>query len=855
MIAIKNLTKVYKSKRSEVRALDDITFSLPDKGMVFIVGKSGSGKSTLLNMISGLDDFTSGEIIADGNHLSTMTHKCREKYLSSYIGYIFQDYRLIEDFTVAQNIELAMDISGTEGSVSAHLSDVGLEGYESRFPRELSGGQKQRVAIARALAKRPKVILADEPTGNLDKATTKEILELLKRISKQTLVLIVSHNLRDADEHADRIIELSDGHIVQDQIRIADYDNSFSVKDGVVTLPHHRDLTEDEISTLLEEVKGSATIVQNTGGFHKADQPEDVGAKAELSNRRMSGRNLFKMFSIFFRRRIASKLTAVLLAAIMLSVYYVIQAITLFDTNTAILNTLVNTDSYGVIVQTSHVTRTNGKLVGHIPEEKMTSISDAYDGEVYKLYTEFIFCYEMLTSETNVTSTKNLAGFYNLSTYGVLNTTEEYAAQVLGVDELEVLAGDLYKTGYGHVITDYVADGIIAYSRGKYKTYDDIIGEYKTYKKTSYINAVINTNYEEEHKWIKDTILGSSGASTDNHISGTDQRYIDYVSDITERYGITYNFNPDYERDISEYYNTYEKSVIHVLFTCGRVSSTSEEVHVLRVPDNEYGLERGEIAMGANLYESMFETTLSEEDIANFQPTSVLISQYESYGANSMAVNKTMTIKTLVPNDDYITVNDETFQDMLDFDIHVSSIYLDDPAKAVEVKDVIEGEHLEIYSAKVNDIQYVERCIEVFGKFLKITMIFVLIAAVIYLVKFGVKSIRSNIYEIGVIKAMGGMRGDISRIFISQSLLIGAGILAVTYLGMHIGAFVADKIFVSSLQMATGAHLYGVKTVDFYLGVALVDLAISLLVILVSAVISTRSIDKLNLISILKAKE
>ena len=209
MIVVKNLTKVYKTRGRDVRALNNVSFTLPDTGMVFIVGKSGSGKSTLLNLISGLDKFSSGQIIAGGNPLDGMTSKMREKYLSSYIGYIFQDYRLIEDFTVQQNVALAADISDSKRSPEEYIRLVGLEGYENRLPKELSGGQKQRVAIARALVKNPKVILADEPTGNLDQATTKEILHILKAISKNTLVVIVSHNLRDADEYADRIIELA----------------------------------------------------------------------------------------------------------------------------------------------------------------------------------------------------------------------------------------------------------------------------------------------------------------------------------------------------------------------------------------------------------------------------------------------------------------------------------------------------------------------------------------------------------------------------------------------------------------------------------------------------------------------
>ena len=324
---------------------------------------------------------------------------------------------------------------------------------------------------------------------------------------------------------------------------------------------------------------------------------------------------------------------------------------------------------------------------------------------------------------------------------------------------------------------------------------------------------------------------------------------------MTERYGITYNFNPNYKTDIADYYNTYDCTVFNAICTNGKVSSAMRELTMFRVHDNKYSLERGEIVLGSQAYTALFKTKLTEEQIANFQPVQITISQYESEAETQAVISKTVTLKAIEPNSSSIKVNDETFRDFMDFDIYTYSVYLDDPSKADEAIKVVDQEHLEICSAKVSGPRYVERCIEVFGKFLKITMVFVLIAAIIFLVKFGVKSIRSNIYEIGVIKAMGGMRGDISKIFISQSLLVGIGILAVTYLGMHIGAFVADKIFIASLEMAIGAHLYGIKTVAFYPGAAFIVLVISLLVILVSAVISTKSIDKLNLISILKAKE
>jgi ABC-type lipoprotein release transport system permease subunit len=200
-------------------------------------------------------------------------------------------------------------------------------------------------------------------------------------------------------------------------------------------------------------------------------------------------------------------------------------------------------------------------------------------------------------------------------------------------------------------------------------------------------------------------------------------------------------------------------------------------------------------------------------------------------------------------------VNENTFNDLYIYVHYPCSLYLDNPGKVSSIRSIIVEEGLEIFSGKVGNLRYIERCFEIFGSFLEISMFLVLIAAAFYLVNFGIKSIRSNIYEIVVIKAMGGISGDIAKIFISQSLVIGVGILIVTFVGMHIGPKIANELFMATLKSATGADFYGITAIDFHLEFALMDLAISLGVILVSSLVSTISIDRLNLISILKAKE
>lgn len=218
MLELKAITKTYQAKRVKVEALKGITLTLPERGMTFIVGKSGSGKSSLLNILGGLDAPTSGDMVVDGTSVKMFKAKEYDAYRNDYVGFVFQEYNLIDSLTVAENVELALNLHGEKDreAVERVLSRVELEGYGERKVSTLSGGQKQRVAIARALIKEPKLLIADEPTGALDSETGAKLFLLLKELSKEILVVVVSHDLDFAREYGDRIIELSDGKIVND---------------------------------------------------------------------------------------------------------------------------------------------------------------------------------------------------------------------------------------------------------------------------------------------------------------------------------------------------------------------------------------------------------------------------------------------------------------------------------------------------------------------------------------------------------------------------------------------------------------------------------------------------------------
>ncbi|MGV3161308.1 cell division ATP-binding protein FtsE [Corynebacterium sp. 32222D000AT] len=220
MITFENVTKVYPT--STRPALDDVSFRIEDGEFVFLIGPSGSGKSTFLQLMVRETNLSSGQIHFDNFHVNAL--KGREiNRLRQSIGYVFQDFRLLPKLNVYQNVAFALEVIGKkkhriDKAVPEVLEMVGLGSKAHRMPNELSGGEQQRVAVARAFVNRPKLVLADEPTGNLDPATATEIMTLLSKINRRgTTVIMSTHNARAVNEARQRVLELSNGKLVRDE--------------------------------------------------------------------------------------------------------------------------------------------------------------------------------------------------------------------------------------------------------------------------------------------------------------------------------------------------------------------------------------------------------------------------------------------------------------------------------------------------------------------------------------------------------------------------------------------------------------------------------------------------------------
>jgi len=226
MLKIKNLRKIYKIGKHQVVALDNISFDLPNGKLVAIVGPSGCGKTTMMNLIGALDADFEGDVVVNGKSLKAAAEKEIDTYRKNTVGFIFQQFNLLNSLTSIQNVEIALDLSGTskENKIKKArnlLSMVGLTDQTGKKVNLLSGGQRQRVAIARALANDPEMILADEPTGALDVKTGEQVMELLKEISKEKLVLMVTHAPDLAEAYADLIVKMEDGKVISIDENIA----------------------------------------------------------------------------------------------------------------------------------------------------------------------------------------------------------------------------------------------------------------------------------------------------------------------------------------------------------------------------------------------------------------------------------------------------------------------------------------------------------------------------------------------------------------------------------------------------------------------------------------------------------
>ena len=891
MIKVQDLTKIYKSKnRTNCMALDHVSFTLEDSGMVFVLGKSGSGKSTLLNLLGGLDEFEEGEIFFENERLSKFTKYDFYDYRCRHIGFVFQDFHLLEELTVEENIALVLDLESAEHGdlITNALQKVGLSEYASRYPRELSGGQKQRVAMARAIVKNPEVILCDEPTGNLDADNSRQILNLLKEFSKTKLVIIVSHNIPDAENYADRILELRDGKIVRDDIRREGYSNAFSVnEEGTLTLPYNKTLSSEQIDEMVEGIRAGNVkkVIQNDDGFRGIDSK-----KMELRGRPYSRRNSgmsFKKTMFLTRTMMRGKFSRFLVAAVtatlIVSCFAVFQSFLNYGVNTSLANSMMANNEPVIAYQKATISGGTQMLdvstLVHITEEDLAAFRNTVYGD--RMHILYDHALPLKTGVSDTTGAKrrydavsNATNFYLRETYGVLQCDMELLKHLFGEDiESRVIKGSLDRPNNGIIITDYVADSILEGNSARYSDYDSIIGVYYSPGGNRYgvIDAIIDTGYRQKYGDLKarmDDLKANGDKEGLSDLRKSDEflRFAEYVQLVL---GVSYTFSSDYIADMSSSADFMSIGIPASLgFTfgeieyqpasspriyCGESAERPEEgIALYAVKVNE-----GEAVFTTALYNAMVGSKgkqYTKDNLNEFTPVEVTVTFYSRN--KDVIGERTFTVGRLTySTNSGIYLEEEDFLDVRPLMTSPYALYFDN-VRSANVLNVIADERNFVVKNVENDMATkLYRLIVTFSDLFRLFEAFLLAICVIYLCAFGSNVIQRHKYQVGIIKSLGGKTSQIASIFLAQPLVVGALIIALSGFGIWGATSVANAILLNSMQTHMELEIRMFDIIEFYPELAIVDLVLVVLITMISAFAPVWAIHNIKPINIIKAKE
>ena len=854
MIIVKNLTKVYKSKKAKICvALNNVSFSLPSKGLVFVVGKSGSGKSTILNLLGGLDSLTSGEINVFGNQLNEYSESELYSFRSNIVGFVFQDFHLLDDLTVADNVRLSLKLMDEDDDerVEKALESVELLEYKDRYPRELSGGQQQRVAIARALVKNPDVIFADEPTGNLDSNTTEQIIKLIKEISKEKLVVVVSHNLFDAYEYADRIIELSEGRIINDLVINEKYENAVEVKDNKVIIPMLKRFKQDELDSLLSICKRDEIlkIEQSNNKFKQKEQKEEP-LQAKVPQKKTKGLSFFnsvKFSAMFGKRRIIGFLLSAIFASILICVLSLAQSIANFDAKSMAVDSMTEGSVYAV---RKDLDTLSGQVHARvITDEDFAKIKQASpDAKLYKLYMSGLYINGYTIGHQKV-PTITQSGLHIVETSGTLETNEEYAKKLLRLDNLDIYRGSVEQNTGGIYITDFVADSFIFY--GKAKNYDEILGQQfegsNDYWPDGYVNGIIKTSYKEKYEGVIDQINSMTKESplTEEIIS-----FLDYVN---QALAISYYFGDNYKEISST--NIYEGNYVYTRnFFVNGVDASSTISYISCGSYFDCVLGDNEVFMDVEAYNKIFGTEYTYGNCDTFVPHA--ISFLSSDFNNEVIYSKQMTVAGIGKcKGGNMLLADNVFYEYKEKMFHCYGVYADGEDVSGFINYTMDNGYSNM-SLKMSAIQTMSQAVETFNKFFEFIAMILVCACVFIITSFGVKNIKSKMYEVGVMKALGCKLSSFFVIFGLHTLLIAFTTIVVFVVGYVAFANVANHILLESLKAITPTKIMlDLQFIKFDWQLALINSAVVVFISIVSTIIPIILLRRIKPVTIIKAKE
>ncbi len=872
MIRVESLKKIYNAKKDKpCTALDGVSFVLPERGMVFVVGKSGSGKSTLLKLLGGLDSVTDGDITVGGKRFSDFTEADYDDYRNKFVGFVFQDFCLIESMSVFDNARLSMDLCAEESddAVREALRVVDLADFADRFPKELSGGQQQRVALARALVKKPKLILADEPTGNLDQKTATQVLDYLKELSSERLVIIVSHNVDDADKYADRIIELADGRIVRDVSR-SDEANAALIIGNKINLPSKRPLTCDELSKINTVIKGGdAEIYQNPEDFSETEQPSVENESIYVPSQcKISLKNKLRLSGILSRgNRIHAGFTTVMVSVllVLLSLCRVFAA---FDGKALIHESVTSDTSYSFALYKGYRTKSEPTVLEtdtlvEVTDEDIQSFYDAgYEGNVYKLYNVSLALlyhgWNTLERGEHISYADAKSPYINLCS-GVLECDKEFLDGIYGTDGsgITVLAGDINEaTPRSLIITDYFADCILKYLPIM-KSYQDIVDNPAIGHTKFDVKAIVKTGYAERYAELIKECERIFSLKEDNEAELNNLRknedFIAFYDEVKDYLSLGYYFGNDFKaQEVTYVQSRGGTSFDNVQITVkGQTFSGRQWTYV---PSEELGSD--EIHIPLSLYNDIAGTRYNAEELnLYFKPFVMTVSDYPFHTAEGAPVyQKTFTV-TGISYGPFLLSYDN-YLDLYEKHLYSYGIYFDNTESAAGIYTNMEGSNFFLGDEYYKTIYTIMDIVSIFEDFFMFLYIGLIGVCALLLIGFARRSIKRRMYEIGILRALGCKNKTVAGIFMLNMAAVATIIALISIVGVRILDPALNSVLIDNLAtILDTAMIKNVKILKFDLLSAIVDTLTIILLSFLSSLSVFLSCRKIKPISIIQNKE
>ena len=867
MLQTINLTKIYKPKRGvPVVALNNVNLTFPEKGMVFLLGKSGSGKSTLLNVLGGLDRYDTGEILIQGKSTRHFNQSHFDSYRNTYVGFIFQEYNILEEFSVGANIALALQLQGqrpTTERINAILREVELENYGNRKPNELSGGQKQRVAIARALVKSPKIIMADEPTGALDSATGRQVLNTLKKLSADKLVIVVSHDREFAEQYADRIIELSDGHVIRDVERSTEdsiAENAVPVyMDDSVTIPERYELTQQDMdaicSYIQKMVHDGKTPKFALAGRKNSFQPTDVNKIAvsregyKLIKSRLPMKYAFKLGASGLKHKKFRLVMTILLSCIALVMFGLTDTITSYDYQTTAMSSLTDPEcniDYATFEKTAQ-----GNYWGVVPmsEDDLELIEDKTDLTLFPVYGHNydLNMYRNLPEEAN----QYYNDYYMYEFGGIIEVDEDLLEEM----DAELLEGSLPEKSNEVVISatalevfrEYGYRPTDAEDTEKIRSAKDMVGKTLNMGDKEYVvSGIMDTNIDmDRYEALKEPY-------SDNMSFG------EMIARMALQQELSYARNYSLAGLLMVGPGFLEQ---YRAQNAGRSLKNVAELWDNRIGDNQfYNYDAGKLSDENILWtDGVKRTSLADDEIviprdylysyygelteeldqgrySQLQELSLTLNinsqDYNDYNGIYRDLNGEHQLKVVGVTEDYVFMVADTYLKAESSIIQTLSKMPTDRAQlqkliALSDTDFDPDKDDTLYYNLMNPVTFelksLDKAFEILSKvFFWIGLVFVIFASLLFS-NFIAVSISYKKQQIGILRAIGSRGHDVFRIFFAEGFCIAMINFTLSMVGISLACWLANNAIKSSAGLLLTVMNVGLRQWLLVLGVCLLS--------------------------------